>query len=227
MANETPESVDPVDQVEAIRGDLLALGLDRNLIAAPALGAYLQLLARWNRTYNLTGTKDASRIRFEHMIDCLAIVPALRQTIAADSPARLLDVGSGAGLPGVILAILHPAWRVDCIDAVGKKAAFIRQVAGQLNLQNLSAIHARVETIASSRSHTYDLILSRAFSSLRNFVDLSRPLLKPDGFWIAMKGKVPHEELAELHDDVVIRQVQKLEVPGTNLDRCIVLLERS
>ena len=222
----TTEAAGPGDKtVETIRRDLLAIGLERDLGSAPALGAYLKMLVRWNRTYNLTGARDADRIRIEHLLDCLSIVPALRRALPGGAPARLLDVGSGAGLPGAILAILHPVWRVDCIDAVGKKAAFIRQVAGQLNLPNLNAIHARVESIESSPGHTYDLITSRAFSSLRALVDLSRPLLKPDGIWMAMKGKVPTEELTELPDDVVILHVQKLAVPGSDAERCVIFLK--
>lgn len=222
MAADAPPS-GPVP-VDAIRRDLIAIGLEDDLDAAPALAAYLELLERWNRTYNLTGAKDAIRIR-EQLVDCIAAVPALRRIFAAASPYRVLDVGSGAGLPGVVFAILHPAWQVDCVDAVGKKAAFIRQSAGQLNLSNLRSLHARVESLGPSSANGYDLITSRAFSSLRTLVDLTRSLKNAEGTWVALKGKTPTEELDALPEDIVIRTIQKIELPGSKVERCIVLLE--
>jgi 16S rRNA (guanine527-N7)-methyltransferase len=218
---------DPGDQ--AIRSDMIAVGLQGDIEAASTLTAYLKLLGRWNATYNLTGTKDPALIRTQHLVDCMAAVPLLRRIIAGQSPIRhspirLLDVGSGAGLPGIVLAILHPAWQIDCVDAVGKKAAFIRQAAGQLTLSNVRAIHARVESIAPP-SDGYDLIISRAFSSLRDFVDLTRTLLKQKGIWVAMKGKIPKEELEALPEGVVVRDIQQIDVPGLTVDRCLVVLE--
>lgn len=164
-------------------------------------------------------------MRTQHLADCMAVVLALRRIVRiAPGPIRVLDVGSGGGLPGVILAILHPAWQVDCVDTVGKKAAFIRQVAGQLHLPNLGAIHGRVESItkAAGSSKGYHLIISRAFSSLRTFVELTRPLLREGGSWAAMKGKTPEDELNDLPDGVVVQSVQPIQVPGLNSARCIV-----
>jgi 16S rRNA (guanine527-N7)-methyltransferase len=212
------------DSAEGIRQDLIAVGLEGDVEAAHALAAYLQLIVRWNRTYNLTGPKDAARLRTEHLADCMAVVPALRRLRAASSPIHVLDVGSGAGLPGVVLAILHPSWQVTCIDAVGKKAAFIRQAAGQLNLSNLESVHARVESIEPSPRDSYDIIISRAFSNLHQLVDLTRPLLRSGGVWVAMKGKIPKEELADIPEDVVVRNVQQVEVPGSVARRCLVIL---
>jgi 16S rRNA (guanine527-N7)-methyltransferase len=217
---------DPKDDlVEAVRRDLVAIGLEGDADAAPALAAYLKLLARWNRTYNLTGAKEVAEIRAQHLVDCMAIAPALRRAFPAQSPIRVLDVGSGAGLPGIVLAVLHPAWQVDCIDAVGKKAAFIRQAAGELNLTNLRSIHDRVEASTLASSTGYNLIISRAFSSLRDFVELTKPLLDSGGVWVAMKGKIHSEETALLPGDVAVSNIQQIDVPGLMADRCLVFMK--
>ncbi len=230
--------------VEAIRRDLLNLGLmDHSSAESPgsepvasALAAFLSLLQRWNGTYNLTSIRDPAQMRIQHLLDCLAVIPALRLHINPEKPIRVLDVGSGGGLPGVVLAILHPHWSVDCIDAVAKKSAFIRQVAGQLGLKNLRALHGRVEklgsagaaTILQSASHPpYDLIISRAFSSLDNFIAWTEPLLAPQGLWAAMKGKHPTEELKDFPKAAALKAVEIIHVHGMDSDRCLVLLEAS
>ena len=224
LAADAPEARE--GPVEAIRRDMISIGLEGDLESAPGLATYLRLLWRWNRTYNLTGAKSETHLHALHLVDCLAAVPALRRTYTAELPNHVLDVGSGAGLPGVILAILHPAWQVDCIDAVGKKAAFIRQAAGQLNLSNLSSIHGRVESNRPPSNHGYDLIISRAFSSLGDLVDLTRPLLKSNGLWVAMKGKTPSEEIAALPGDVLVRKIIQIQVPGSLADRCLVVIAK-
>ena len=132
---------------------------------------------------------------------------------------RVLDVGSGAGLPGVVLALARPDWSVCCVDAVAKKASFVRQVAGELKLANLQSRHARVESLAEG---AFDLIVSRAFASLRDFSQLTRNQLAADGCWCAMKGVVPDDEIAALPPDVEVFHVEPLVVPALDAQRCLV-----
>ncbi len=196
-----------------------ALGLAIEDKALDRLMDYLALLQRWNATYNLTAVRDPAEMLTQHLADCLAVVGPLRRQLGAASPRRLLDVGSGGGLPGVVLAVLEPGWSVTCVDTVGKKAAFIRQAAVELGLRNLSAEHARVEAL---KLPPFDLITSRAFASLADFVSLTRQLLAPAGVWAAMKGKAPEAELAALPADATVFHVEPLQVPGLDADRCIV-----
>ena len=188
------------------------------------LAAYMVMLAHWNSTFNLTALRDASEMLSHHLSDCLRVLaPLLRHLHTADllgreTPPRLLDVGSGGGLPGVVLAICCPQVQVTCVDTVGKKAAFIRQVAAELRLPNLKAEHARVEQLQGR----YELITSRAFASLPDFVKLTRSLLSEGAAWMAMKGKAPDEELAELPADVAVFHVEPLQVPGLDAERCLV-----
>ncbi len=181
-----------------------------------ALADYLLLLQRWNATYNLTAVRDPAAMLTQHLADCLAVVGPLQRH--AES-GRLLDVGSGAGLPGVVVAILLPGWHVTCVDAVGKKMAFVRQVAGSLPLPHLSAEHARIEQL---KLPPFDVITSRAFASLADFTRLTRPHLASGGVWMAMKGRAPEEELAALPAEVTVFHVEPLAVPGLDAQRCLV-----
>ncbi len=198
-----------------------ALGVPLAPAQADALLAYLSLLQRWNATYNLTAVRDPAQMLVQHIVDCLAVVPPLRRVLGEGSGARVLDVGSGAGLPGVVIAVLCPSFRVVCVDTVGKKAAFIRQAAMELRLPNLQAEHARVEAL---KQPPFDLITSRAFASLNDFVTLTRPLLAPGGRWMAMKGQHPEAELAALPPGVAAEAVEPLAVPGLGAERCLVWL---
>jgi 16S rRNA (guanine527-N7)-methyltransferase len=199
-----------------------ALGLPISPAQRAALVAYVDLLARWNATYNLTAVRDRGAVWAQHMADCLAVLPALDHHLSEAGAARVLDVGSGGGLPGAVLALMRPALNVTCIDAVGKKAAFVRQVAGALQLPNLHAAHSRVEAL---RAPAFDLITSRAFAALADFVRLTRPLLAPGGAWMAMKGKRPDDELAALPDDVSVFHVEPIAVPGLDAERCLVWMK--
>lgn len=199
--------------------------------------AYMGMLSHWNATYNLTALRDAPDMFTHHLSDCLTVLPHLAKHLAmapgeaaagvvgqqggalrAAPAVRLLDVGSGGGLPGVLLAIARPDVQVCCVDTVGKKAAFIRQVAAELRLPNLRAEHARVEDLNSR----HDIVTSRAFASLADFVALTRERLAPGGVWMAMKGKSPDEEQAVLPDDVEVFHVEPLQVPGLDAERCLV-----
>ena len=208
---------------EALAGICAELALDVTTAQTDKLLAYLDLLQRWNATYNLTAVRDPAQMLVQHIADCLAVAPPFRREMGAGSARRVLDVGSGGGLPGVVLAALEPSWQVICVDAVGKKAAFVRQVAAELALPNLGAEHARVEAL---NAVPFDLITSRAFASLADFVRLTRGHLKPAGRWAAMKGKRPDDELAAVPADVEVFHVEPLRVPRLAAERCLVWMRR-
>ena len=197
------------------------LGVDLTDQASNRLIAYLQLLQRWNSTYNLTSVRDPDQMLSHHLLDCLAVIRPMDSQLVAPV-ARVLDVGSGGGLPGVVLAIVRPQLVVTCVDTVGKKAAFIRQVAAELGLANLQAMHQRVEAMPGE----FDLITSRAFASLGQFCALTRERLAPQGLWMAMKGKRPDDEIARLPAEVEVFHVEQLQVPGLSAERCIVWMRR-
>jgi 16S rRNA (guanine527-N7)-methyltransferase len=194
------------------------LGLELQGDAAARLLAYLDLLQRWNATYNLTSVRDPDQMLTQHLLDCLAVVTPMRRMLGGD-PARVLDVGSGGGLPGVVLAAMCPTSKVICVDTVGKKAAFVRQAAMELGLPNLEGEHARVEKL---RAPAFDLVTSRAFASLADFVSLTRQHLAAGGAWMAMKGKPPEAEMAALPPDIEMFHVEHLDVPGLAAERCLV-----
>ncbi len=193
------------------------LGLDVNPEAQEKLLAYLELMAKWNRVYNLTALRNPGEWVTHHLLDSLSLLPH------AQGP-QVVDVGSGAGLPGLVLAMVRPDWQVVSVEAVDKKAAFQRQAAAELALTNVRIEGRRVEDVALEGGA--DTVVSRAFSSLADFVNLSRHLLKPGGQWAAMKGKLPEAEIAALTADVRVREIVELKVPGLGAERCVVLMER-
>jgi 16S rRNA (guanine527-N7)-methyltransferase len=184
--------------------------------------SYLDLIQKWTKVYNLTAVRDPAEMLTHHLLDSLAVIAPLRRQLAVvglgGKPIRLLDVGSGAGLPGVVIAICCPDIAVHCVDTVGKKAAFIQQVAVSLRLPNLRGIHARVESLTDR----YDVVSSRAFASLVDFVTWSNAALAEQGVWMGMKGKHPADEMAALPTSVKVFHVEPLSVPGLNAERCIV-----
>ena len=205
--------------------DALALGLTEAQITQ--LLEFLSLLQKWNKVYNLTAVRDPQEMLTHHLLDSLAAVGPLRRHVAAQAgegggAVRLLDVGSGGGLPGVVFAICCPDVDVSCVDTVGKKAAFIQQAAVALKLRNLHGVHARVETLTTP----FDIISCRAFASLPDFVTWSRSALAmPHGVWLAMKGKHPADEIAALPAEVQVFHVEQLTVPGLDAERCIVWMK--
>jgi len=206
-----------------LRADLLRAGLETLALQAPdgaiaKLLDFLDLLVKWNRHYNLTSVRDPQQMLHQHLLDCLAVLPALDRHLQG-SEARLLDVGSGAGLPGVVLAAMRPHWSICCVDAVAKKATFVRQVAGELRLKNLLAMHARAESL---QLEPFDLVISRAFGSLADFTRLTRRHVAPGGCWLAMKGRNPVGELAELPEAIEVFHVEQLWVPGLQAQRCLI-----
>ena len=197
----------------------LALALDDSQVQQ--MLDYLALLAKWGRVYNLTGRLEPAEMLSHHLLDSLATVKPLRRQRSGTS-VRVLDVGAGAGLPGVVLAICCPDWQVDCVDAVAKKAAFVQQVAANLRLPKLRGLHARVEKLTDR----YDLLTSRAFASLADFTQCSGGALAVGGVWAAMKGKYPADEIAQLKPPANVFHVEPLVVPGLQAERCLVWLRR-
>lgn len=184
--------------------------------AETKLPAYLALLDKWNRVYNLTAVRETERMVSHHLLDSLAIVPYVET-------GRVLDGGSGGGLPGIPLAIARPDLQVTLIDSVAKKTAFLLQAKAELRLDNVSVVTGRVE--AHQDATGFDFITSRAFSDLKEFVTLTRHLLVPGGRWLAMKGLYPHEEIAALPDWVKLRGEHVLTIPHLDATRHLIILE--
>ncbi|MDD2881659.1 MAG: 16S rRNA (guanine(527)-N(7))-methyltransferase RsmG [Rhodoferax sp.] len=208
-----------------LRAGLAELDLALSDAQVAALLSYLALIQKWTKVYNLTAVRDPDEMLTHHLLDSLAVIAPLRRQLAslssdASVAPRLLDVGSGAGLPGVVIALCCPDVRVDCVDTVGKKAAFIQQAAVTLKLPNLRGVHARVEQLTDK----YQVVSSRAFASLLDFTNWSRQALAEQGVWMAMKGKHPAEELAALPADVDVFHVEQLVVPGLGAERCLLWL---
>ena len=206
---------------EGLRSGLAELQLDLSPAQQQSLLDYADWLLKWNRVYNLSALRQPQQVLTHHLLDSLAVCAPVRRQLAelglAQAP-RLIDVGSGGGLPGAVLAIADPALQVRCVDAVAKKALFISQVAAALRLPNLQGQHARVEQI----QQPHDLVLSRAFASLADFTRLSQAALAPQGLWLALKGKWPHEEIAALPPEIEVFHVEPITVPGLDAERCLV-----
>ncbi|MBS0408089.1 MAG: 16S rRNA (guanine(527)-N(7))-methyltransferase RsmG [Proteobacteria bacterium] len=194
-----------------------ALGLTLDGVQQGRLMAYLDLLSKWNRVYNLTAVRDPAQMLTHHLLDSLAVIGPLRRHTQG-AAANLLDVGSGGGLPGVVIALCCPELSVCCVDTVAKKASFIQHAAGALGLNNLRGVHARVESV----EERFDVVTSRAFASLADFVAGSRQALGEQGVWMAMKGKRPDEEMVVLPPFARVFHVEPLTVPGLDAERCLV-----
>ena len=205
------------DALTVLKSGAAELGLSLSDAQFEQLLGYLALIQKWNKVYNLTAVRDPQEMLTHHLLDSLtAVAPLVRHTHC--QPAKVLDVGSGGGLPGIVLAICRPELDVSCVDTVGKKAAFIQQVAATLKLPNLRGIHARVETLTGP----FDVICCRAFASLPDFVSWSRGALAKQGVWMAMKGKHPQAEIEGLPADVQVFHVEPLTVPRLDVERCMV-----
>jgi 16S rRNA (guanine527-N7)-methyltransferase len=226
----------------ALQKGLDGLGLALTEDQQTRLLAYMDLIGKWTKVYNLTAVRDANEMLTHHLLDSLAVIAPLRRELSklslsgaslaavpVGSEGRgaaklvqpkfsLLDVGAGAGLPGIVIAITCPDVSVTCVDTVAKKAAFIQQVAATLRLPNLKGLHARVETL----TQPYDVVCSRAFASLIDFTSWSKSALAVHGIWMAMKGKHPDQELAVLPESVKVFHVEQLQVPGLDAERCII-----
>ena len=208
----------------ALAEGISALGLSMSEGVQEQLLDYMALIQKWNKVYNLTALRDPQEILTHHLLDSLsAIGPLMRQASSFDEAFSFLDVGSGGGSPGVVIAICCPKVKVTCVDTVSKKAAFVQQVAASLKLVNLKGLHARVETLTGP----FDVIGSRAFASLPDFLNWSSGALAPKGIWMAMKGKLPVEEMAALPPTAQVFHVEQLQVPGLDAERCMIWMKKS
>ena len=203
-----------------LRAGVEALGLTLSDAQIKHLLDYAALIQKWNKVYNLTALRDPADMLTHHLLDSLTAVPPLTRHTQG-RPIKVLDVGSGGGLPGVVLAICMPELQVTCVDTVAKKAAFVQQVAVSLRLSNLRGLHARVESLTDP----YQVICSRAFASLHDFVTWSRSALAEGGVWMAMKGKHPQVEIGALPADVKVFHVEPLTVPGLDVERCMIWMK--
>ena len=207
------------DLAAGLSAGVQALGLGLSADQQQRLLDYVAMIQKWNKVYNLTALRNPADMLTHHLLDSLtAVAPLARHT--QGQPIRVLDVGSGGGLPGVVLAICMPELTVTCVDTVAKKAAFVQQVAATLKLPNLRGIHARVESL----TEPYPVICSRAFASLPDFVTWSRSALAEGGVGMAMKGKHPQDEIAALPPETQVFHVEPLTVPGLDVERCMVWL---
>ena len=200
----------------ALSEGLQSLSLELTRAQQQALLDYIALLGKWNKVYNLTAVREPEQMLSHHVLDCLAVLPPLKQV--SPEALDLIDVGAGGGLPSVVFAIACPHWQITAVDTVAKKAAFIQTTAHSLRLVNLKAVHSRVEALTGG----FDVVTCRAYASLRDFCDSSRHLLKPNGVWMAMKAKLSAEELTDLPATVRVDKVEPLAVPGLDADRCLV-----
>ncbi|HEX9277501.1 MAG TPA: 16S rRNA (guanine(527)-N(7))-methyltransferase RsmG [Casimicrobiaceae bacterium] len=203
----------------ALAEGVAALGLDVDTAAQTKLLAYIALLDKWNRTHNLTAIREPQRVVTYHLLDALATLPHLPDAASL----RLIDVGSGGGLPGVPLAIARPQWRVTLLDSNRKKAAFLRQAAAELALANVAVAAMRAEDYAPDAP--FDVAISRAFADLMKFAAAARHLIRPCGRLLAMKGVYPREELKALPSDLRVVAVPALDVPGLGAERHLVIMQ--
>ena len=220
MASSPAASRPPADEVLAAAAQL---GLSLDTAQVGKLLHFLALLQRWNATYNLTAVCDPAQMLTQHLFDCLAVVEPLRRQLCTVVGKSVLDVGSGGGLPGVVLAVLEPELTVVCVDSVGKKAAFVTQVATELGLRNLRAVHSRVERM---QGPGFDIVVSRAYAALCDFASTTQNLLSEAGVWMAMKGRTPLDEMESLPATIDVFHVEQLRVPGLAAERCLVWMRR-
>ncbi|MBC7682264.1 MAG: 16S rRNA (guanine(527)-N(7))-methyltransferase RsmG [Ferruginibacter sp.] len=209
------------ERLEILTRSTVRLGLTLSDAQHQTLLRYLDLILKWNKVYNLTSLRDPAEALTHHLIDSLAAVPPLLRHLNGREDAKLLDVGSGAGLPGVVFAICCPQLQVRCVDTVGKKAAFVQQAALELKLPNLRGVHARVESLTEK----FEVVSARAFASLVDFTTWSVGALAEQGVWLAMKAKHPDAEIAALPASVEVFHVEQLTVPGLDAERCIIWMK--
>lgn len=209
--------------------DLLALGIESlglNLSEANIvdLELFLQEMGRWNQVHNLTAIEDEQDSVRLHLIDSIAVLPVLRQFLKSPDP-RIADLGSGGGLPAIPIAIVQSEWRLTLIEAIRKKTAFLQHVRGKLKLKNIEVLSERVENVALQQPGQFDAVISRAFTNLARFLELSLPLLKPDGLVFAMKAKRADEEMADVcKDDWRLLADEALFIPNLSVERRLLVL---
>jgi 16S rRNA (guanine527-N7)-methyltransferase len=205
----------------ALKVDDLGLNLSDANIAD--LELFLQEMTRWNQVHNLTaieGEKDSIRL---HLIDSIAVLPVLRRFLSFPNP-KIADLGSGGGLPAIPIAIVQPGWSLTLIEAVRKKTAFLQHVRGKLGLKNIEVLSERVENVALQQFGQFDAVISRAFTNLARFLELSKPLLRPDGLVFAMKSKRADEEMRDVSlDEWSLLADEPLRIPNLTVERRLLV----
>ena len=201
--------------------DILASGIQQLGIVIEAeeqkkMMKYLGLLQKWNHVYNLTAINKIEQMVSHHLLDSIVVLPYLKA-------GRWLDVGSGAGLPGLILALMRPDWEFELLDSSSKKCSFLQQVVIELNIKNIQITCTRVEDYKNIKK--FDGIISRAFAELEKFIVLTHHLLTPGGVWVAMKGILPDQEFQRLPTGIMLKHIVSLQVPGMDSERCLAILE--
>jgi 16S rRNA (guanine527-N7)-methyltransferase len=215
-----------LDPVSRLSKGAQQLGLALDVSQVEKLLAYQSLLQKWNRVYNLTAIRAADEMLTHHLLDSLAAVPLLRQWATRDGlPARVLDVGSGGGLPGIPLAVVAPELEVTMADIVQKKTAFLTQCKAELGLANARVHWGRVEELSDALG--YGVITSRAFAELTDFVTWAGHLVAPGGHFVAMKGVYPEEEIQALPSGWCVKSIERLEVPELSAERHLVVIGRA
>ena len=201
---------------QELASGITALGLDVPAPSLPRMLEYLALIDKWNKTYNLTAVHEQDRMLTHHLLDSLAVLPHIRGP-------RVLDVGSGAGLPGIPLALARPDWQFTLLDSSHKKTTFLRQAVIELGLSHVEIVCDRVENWNAPQP--FDSVVSRAFSDLPEFLALAGRLCAKNGVVIAMKGVYPHDELAQLPGNFRLDCVVPLQVPGLDAERHVAVLQ--
>ena len=201
------------------------LGLDLSKENIGALELFLQEMARWNQVHNLTAIEGEQAAVKLHLIDSVAVLPLMREYLKALPHPHIADLGSGGGLPAIPIAILQPEWALTLIEAVRKKTAFLQHIRGKLKLNNIVILSERVEIVAVQQAAQFDAVISRAFTSLARFLELSLPLLKPHGLVFAMKGKKADEEMLEVcMEDWELLADRPLQIPNLAAERRLLIL---
>lgn len=217
------DQVKQLEQLEQACGVLTLTPTDKQ---KDQLLEYLSQLLKWNKTYNLTAIRDPEQALIQHVFDSLAVVKPITEYFIEQQikQATILDVGSGAGLPAVILGIMLPTSIISCVDPVDKKMTFVRQAVGILKLPNVEAIHKRVESLETG---PYDVVISRAFASLEDFAHLAGNKVKTKGLLLAMKGKHPQEEIESLEKQTnwIVEKVETIKVPQLDAQRCLIWMK--
>lgn len=217
---------DKVKQLEQLEQACEVLALTPTDEQKSQLLEYLSQLLKWNQTYNLTAIRDPEQALIQHVFDSLAVIKPIMEYFFEHhiKQATILDVGSGAGLPAVILGIMLPTSQICCVDPVDKKMTFVRQVVGILKLSNVEAIHNRVENLEFG---PYDVVISRAFASLEDFANLAGSKVKTKGLLLAMKGKHPQEEIESLENKTrwIVEKIEPVKVPQLDAQRCLVWMK--
>ena len=206
-----------MDNRQKLQSGLKGMGLDLSGEQQDKLLAYVEMLKKWNKTYNLTALRDESQIISHHLLDSLTLPPYL------EGAQTMLDVGSGGGQPGIPAAVCHPDLQITLLDANTKKTSFLQQAAIELELKNVRVVSGRVEAVQGLRA---DVITSRAFAELADFVNWTAHLLQDGGCWAAMKGVYPAAEIDRLPDSVCVERVDKIRVPQLNAERHMVILRK-